>query len=399
MRPFLETHFGSIGRDRQSKKRPRAPPAPLLAVPTAAAGHRLRARASARRRAGLSEQWKKEKEIRKKVKAGEAKREAERRERLRRRPQYHPEKRVDGKGKSNADRIHRTQFTEYSFNGGRLGAQARLDAKRLAKAKRAKGADDIIKIEDVLRQYPRRAASATSFIDAWAANTAAAPRLYQFYGVQQKAGQRRYRSFNARKSALEREFKMFRQQFAIDAVPAVLAVGTWRPAGGFHFRGHAPTVSVRVRKRLESLANVVVVHVPEPYAAPLLSSPLLSSLFLFRCRCQRADRRRCRARLLRFCSFTTHTCPDCHERMSRSGVSLRRTTIGSRKPRNSRGVRRCTSNLYAARRDSESPVPLGVARSLTPVLACRRRAGAALGFGRVTTELPSTLRPTCATSC
>jgi hypothetical protein len=277
MRPFLETHFGSIGRDRQSKKRPRAPPAPLLAVPTAAAGHRLRARASARGRAGRSEQWKKEKEIRKKVKAGESKREAERRERLRRRPQYHPEKRVDGKGKSNADRIHRTQFTEYSFNGGRLGAQARLDAKRLAKAKRAKGADDVIKIEDALRQYPRRAASATSFIDAWAANTAAAPRLYQFYGVQQKAGQRRYRSFNARKSALEREFKMFRQQFAIDAVPAVLAVGTWRPAGGFHFRGHAPTVSVRVRKRLESLANVVVVHVPEPYAAPLLSSPLLSS--------------------------------------------------------------------------------------------------------------------------
>ena len=111
--------------------------------------------------------------------------------------------------------------------------------------------------------------------------------------------------------------------------------------------------------------------------------------------------------------WTTHTCPDCMERMSRTGCSLRRTkpkspdssngdstTAQPSKARNSRGVRRCTSSQCVLCFISHSFLRRSISERVLPADAAwaDEIAGAELVCGRVTTELPSTLRPTCVTS-
>jgi hypothetical protein len=46
---------------------------------------------------------------------------------------------------------------------------------------------------------------------------------------------------------------------------AVFAVGSWRPAPGLHCRGHAPTISAKLRKKLREMRGVFVIVVPEWY--------------------------------------------------------------------------------------------------------------------------------------
>lgn len=123
----------------------------------------------------------------------------------------------------------------------------------------------VLRVEDELSRYPQRAVATSAYIDSWYMRTAARPTLYHFYAVQQKAARRRYIAFNARRSALQRELNAFQRKFALGIVPTVLAVGTWRPGPGYHARGHAPTLSMAVRRRLASIPRTVLINTNEAY--------------------------------------------------------------------------------------------------------------------------------------
>jgi hypothetical protein len=161
-----------------------------------------------------------------------------------------------------------------------LNERARKNERRLAKEKNSKAGEKVLAAEKLLASIPKHTADPDLALRRWALSRAVRPVILDFYRIQNQQGKQRYSSFNARRSALDREVIRFKQQFAIDAVPAVLAAGTWRPAGGRHFRRHRPGLSVKVRRRLTRIRGCAFVHVPEPYALPSsLSSSLLLPLF------------------------------------------------------------------------------------------------------------------------
>ena len=186
-----------------------------------------------------------------------------RREKLRqRRPNDHPSK---PQTTPNVHRQHRRFFAEFEFSNGRLSERARANERRLAAAKKARR--EILYIEAALSLFPNYSASSQRILERWAWRKAARSTLLQFYCVEQQQREQRHWAFSARRSALDRDMRLFQERFAIGTVPAVLAIGTWRPAPGHHFRGHRPGLSMRIRRRLARLPLTAVINVPEPYVS------------------------------------------------------------------------------------------------------------------------------------
>jgi hypothetical protein len=160
---------------------------------------------------------------------------------------------------------HRRFFAEFEFSNGRLSERARANERRLAAAKKARR--EILDIEAALSRFPNYSASSQRILERWAWRKAARSTLLQFYCVEQQQREQRHWAFSARRSALDRDMRLFQERFAIGTVPAVLAIGTWRPAPGHHFRGHRPGLSMRIRRRLARLPLTAVINVPEPYVS------------------------------------------------------------------------------------------------------------------------------------
>jgi hypothetical protein len=157
--------------------------------------------------------------------------------------------------------------------------------------------------------------------------------MREFYVVSHQARYYRYIALCNRRALYAHVRSEISVRFGLRTLPAFLAVGIWRPEGGLHCRGQYPAISARLRRELAKLPNVVIVPTPEPYALVLCRS-LFSSIHLMMMSAVAACGR-----------WTTHKCPICRCKMSKSGYSGRKNG-----GKNARGVRRCTSAVYAIRR-------------------------------------------------
>jgi hypothetical protein len=102
------------------------------------------------------------------------------------------------------------------------------------------------------------------FLDHWRTARAHRDVLFQFYVVQQRGREKAYYSLLDRQRVLADELQKISTLFnARDGI--VFAVGSWRPAPGLHCRGHAPTISAKLRKKLREMRGVFVIVVPEWY--------------------------------------------------------------------------------------------------------------------------------------
>jgi hypothetical protein len=107
--------------------------------------------------------------------------------------------------------------------------------------------------------------SSSVFLDHWRTARAHRDVLFQFYVVQQRGREKAYYSLLDRQRVLADELQKISTLFnARDGI--VFAVGSWRPAPGLHYRGHAPTISAKLRKKLREMRGVFVIVVPEWYS-------------------------------------------------------------------------------------------------------------------------------------
>jgi hypothetical protein len=232
----------------------------------------------------------------------------------------------------NAYRVHARHFNRYRLSTGRVSYQARHRTRVLARARSRVPAFRVREAEAALSAVSHNAASSSAF--AMASRVAYLWRhdMREFYVVSQQARHFRYDAFCRRQALYAHVRSEITVRFGLLTLPAFLAVGTWRSAGGFHCRGQYPAISARLRRELAKLPNVVIVPTPEPYV--LLCRSLLPSIQLMMMSAVAACGR-----------WTTHKCPICRCKMSKSGYSGRKND-----GKNARGVRRCTSAVYAIRR-------------------------------------------------
>jgi hypothetical protein len=233
----------------------------------------------------------------------------------------------------NAGREHASHFNRYRLSTGRVSYEARHRSRVLARARRRVPAFRVREAEAALSAVSHNAASSSAF--AMASRVAYLWRddMREFYVVSQQARHYRYIALCNRQALYAHVRSEITVRFGLLTLPAFLAVGTWRSAGGFHCRGQYPAISARLRRELAKLPNVVIVPTPEPYALVLCRS-LFSSIHLMMMSAVAACGR-----------WTTHKCPICRCKMSKSGYSGRKN-----RGQNARGVRRCTSAVYAIRR-------------------------------------------------
>lgn len=108
--------------------------------------------------------------------------------------------------------------------------------------------------------------SSSVFLDHWRTARAHRDVLFRFYVVHQRGREKAYFSLLDRERVLAAELQQISTLFnAKDGI--VFAVGSWRPAPGLHYRGHAPTLSAKLRKKLREMRDVFVFIVPEWYCS------------------------------------------------------------------------------------------------------------------------------------
>jgi hypothetical protein len=100
------------------------------------------------------------------------------------------------------------------------------------------------------------------FLAYWRAARAHRDVLFEFYVVQQRGREKAYYSLLDRQRVLAAELQKISTLFNADS-GIVFAVGSWRPAPGLHYRGHAPTISAKLRKKLREMRGVFIIVVPE----------------------------------------------------------------------------------------------------------------------------------------
>jgi len=234
----------------------------------------------------------------------------------------------------NQYREHASRFNRYHLSTGRVSYQARHRTRVLERAKQSSRGERVRAAEAALSAVSHNAASSEAFAMASRVAYLWSRDMREFYVVSHQARYFRYIALCNRQALYARVRSEITVRLGLLTLPAFLAVGIWRPEGGFHCAGQYPAISARLRRELAKLPNVVIVPTPEPYVLGLCLS-LFSSIHLLMM-----------VSALAACGrWTTHKCPICRRKMSKNGYSGRQN-----RGKNARGVRRCTSAVYAIRR-------------------------------------------------
>jgi hypothetical protein len=162
------------------------------------------------------------------------------------------------RGNGNAYRRFRRQFNNFDLKSARLNAHTRRSARQLAAAKKDATAESLRSAELELKQYAKHSPSSSVFLAYWRAARAHRDVLFEFYVVQQRGREKAYYSLLDRQRVLAAELQKISTLFNADS-GIVFAVGSWRPAPGLHYRGHAPTISAKLRKKLREMRGVFVI--------------------------------------------------------------------------------------------------------------------------------------------